>query len=249
MATVVAHPVTRAAKPGAAATVADASQHEYYRTFERGTPAGEALYRLYNGKKKMDSTLDRDLLARLQAQRARQAEQAVPKPKVQPKSKARVTVPRSTHGYAYHNDIHACGWAGAPRAGKKLKKECDEQLRVREQEIAALPAPPRRHLGEDAKQQLQTLMEYNGELPPLPRTPQKPVLSRRQQKLDEIDGLKQEFSGLAKQLEQQREKLDVVTARPVVPKRAEAAIRRDVNDTVSQMREIDYLIKQEEALL
>jgi hypothetical protein len=63
--------------------------------FGRGTPAGKAIFRLYN-KKNMDSTLDPELLARLQKMRKEKEEEAKlnAPPKAVPKSRAHVNVPR-----------------------------------------------------------------------------------------------------------------------------------------------------------
>eukprot|EP00758_Cryptobia_borreli_P016630 Tbor_TRINITY_DN6122_c5_g2::TRINITY_DN6122_c5_g2_i20::g.22816::m.22816 len=66
-----------------------------HKSFGRDTPAGRAIYNIYN-KKSIDSTLDLDLLARLNKMRKEKEEEEknLKKEKIIPKSRAFVNVPK-----------------------------------------------------------------------------------------------------------------------------------------------------------
>ncbi len=63
-----------------------------YRSFDRSTRAGRLLHNLYNPRT-VDSTLDRDLLKRLEESRRAREAAAQPQPKPVPKSRAHVELP------------------------------------------------------------------------------------------------------------------------------------------------------------
>ena len=218
-----------------------------YKTFERGTPAGNMLYKLYNGKKKMDSTLDKALLARLQEQRKRNAAIETPIVKAVPKSRARVNVPRPT-GFCAASDIHHCGRAPPPRAGRRRQNESVAELKAREVEMAVVPPPQRKLLGDAAKESLQKYMEHEGHLPPLP-APKPPPRPFREVKQEEIDALRTEFSEVQDDLAGYQRSLHAVVTNPVKNNKVEAALRKQVNGCISHMRELNYLIQQEEKML
>ena len=65
-----------------------------YKSFDRSTRAGRLLHNLYTAPTK-DSTLDKDLLKRLEQQRKQREAMEQPKPKPVPKSRAYVEIPQA----------------------------------------------------------------------------------------------------------------------------------------------------------
>eukprot|EP01059_Diplonema_ambulator_P021095 TRINITY_DN35104_c0_g1_i1.p1 TRINITY_DN35104_c0_g1~~TRINITY_DN35104_c0_g1_i1.p1 ORF type:complete len:236 (+),score=62.35 TRINITY_DN35104_c0_g1_i1:35-709(+) len=218
-----------------------------YKTFERGTPAGDMLYKLYNGKKTMDSTLDRDLLQRLQEQRRRREAMLRPKPKVIPKSQTKINVPRPT-GYVRNSDIHSCGRLGPPTTGKRLAPLAKD-FKMPE------PPPARKLLGEEEKERLASLM-YQRQLPPLPTSATASPRysqhkSRFEKRVAHIDTLKTQFSEMQQELSEQQAQLDTHTKSVHLPRsrKKEAALREAVANTITRLRSLDQLIQDEERLL
>eukprot|EP01062_Namystynia_karyoxenos_P075152 TRINITY_DN7234_c0_g1_i1.p1 TRINITY_DN7234_c0_g1~~TRINITY_DN7234_c0_g1_i1.p1 ORF type:complete len:262 (+),score=101.88 TRINITY_DN7234_c0_g1_i1:95-787(+) len=219
---------------------------EAYRTFERGTPAGDALFRLYGGKKQMYSTVDEELLRRareLRLQREREA--AGPKPKVQPKSRARVAVPRPTGRVGRADDSQASGYSFLPaRPGKRLEPASRADLFAIQAERAAQPAPPRRHISEQDKDRLVQFMAHNGERPPSPpELP--PVKPKPRQPPTELESLRELFAEVEQEVQERREFLADMR-RAGQGKKYEAQIKAEVAERVQQLRSIDRMIREEE---
>ena len=130
---------------------------ESYKTFERGTAAGNKLYNLYH-KKPMDSTLDRDLLERLQKMRKEKDDAArlAVTPAVVPKSKAHVVVPKFGRPKRSSSMV-------MPRGGGKKSEDAIAQ----EKRVDVPPAAPAARRGITAKDKLklQHIMEFGEALP------------------------------------------------------------------------------------
>lgn len=130
--------------------------------FDRGTPAGNLVYNLYN-KKNMDSTLDPELLARVKKFREEKEQQEKPKVKPIPKSRAHVNVPKP-RGPTYSAEQIAL----AKLSSVGARRRAGDILRAQAEETTTLTIPEKPLLGEGEKMKLQHVMEY-GELPQPPR--------------------------------------------------------------------------------
>ncbi|KAJ9453763.1 hypothetical protein DIPPA_31498 [Diplonema papillatum] len=227
---------------------------EAYRTFERGTPAGDALYRLYNGKKKMDSTLDRGLLTRLQEMRKRQAEIEQPRVRPTPKARAHVSVPRPTGKRPTASDTFACGRVAAPCNGKRLQPVLQHVLKARQLEVEGQAAPEKRYIGEGEKDRLAHLMHTGEDTSVLaaqpPASPPTTLEGRRiKRQTEAIRKMKKDFEALDVELREKQAALSTLLAMAARPRKAEASLRSDLTNVVTDMRQLDRLIKDEEALL
>ncbi|RNF12179.1 hypothetical protein TraAM80_00460 [Trypanosoma rangeli] len=115
--------------------------------FGRGTAAGDAIYRCYARPMK-ESTLDPELLARLQKMRADReaAEAAMLQPKPVPKSKAMINRPRVGLGQRMtEEEIAKRRLAALPR--KKREEHIQRELRARRPPSPPAYARPPHHLG------------------------------------------------------------------------------------------------------
>lgn len=133
--------------------------------FGRGTPAGKALYNVYNGKKNMDSTLDPDLLARLQKMRKEREEQEALKTKVKPvpKSKTHVPVPKPTGGRQKPTPEMIAEYR-LQMIGRQKQLSTILQEQAMQQPLGA-PIPSKPAVTDADKRKLQQVMEYGGVLP------------------------------------------------------------------------------------
>eukprot|EP00744_Colponema_vietnamica_P012181 GILI01017102.1.p1 GENE.GILI01017102.1~~GILI01017102.1.p1 ORF type:complete len:255 (+),score=55.93 GILI01017102.1:78-842(+) len=211
---------------------------ESYKSFGRGTPAGNAVYNLYNGKKTMDSTLDPDLLARLQKMRKEkdEAEKNTVKPKVVPKSQAHVNVPKPSNGRKPPSAEQVAEWR-LQALGRR--KRMDDILVDTQSSSAAVSAP---HYSKPArtdadKTKLQQIMEHGEELPPMKVMPK--VLVNRLggvgAQRSRRDVLSEEFDRIAASIAERRRELKAVQERQaaVVVGKATAAAGGTTTGNVS----------------
>ncbi|ESL07343.1 hypothetical protein TRSC58_04969 [Trypanosoma rangeli SC58] len=171
--------------------------------FGRGTAAGDAIYRCYARPTK-ESTLDPELLARLQKMRAEReaAEAAMLRPKPVPKSKAMISRPRVGLGQRMtEEDIAKRRLAALPR--KKREEHIQRELRAcRPSSPPAYARPP---ITVAEKERLGQIFQF-GEQPAKPSefTGANRV---RYAMIDQHFRLKDRFDTLQKQYESLREEL------------------------------------------
>eukprot|EP01060_Flectonema_neradi_P031428 TRINITY_DN4762_c0_g1_i1.p1 TRINITY_DN4762_c0_g1~~TRINITY_DN4762_c0_g1_i1.p1 ORF type:complete len:251 (+),score=61.46 TRINITY_DN4762_c0_g1_i1:48-755(+) len=228
-----------------------AKLEDAYRTFERGTPAGNLLYKLYN-KRTVESTLDRDLLARLQAQRRMKEAREQPKPKTIPKSKAYVNVPRPTYRRS-DDEIDTFRRMAPVRVGKKAVNTMKLEIKLRQAELETERPPARKLIGDKEKERFaikQSGLEpiAADHLPPI-AAPRPPRISAAEKRRREIKKLESEFASLSADLERQQKSLQQLTVNPSRSRKQEAGLRADIADIATHMRRVDELIREEEALL
>eukprot|EP01065_Artemidia_motanka_P016014 TRINITY_DN19735_c0_g2_i1.p1 TRINITY_DN19735_c0_g2~~TRINITY_DN19735_c0_g2_i1.p1 ORF type:complete len:243 (+),score=82.26 TRINITY_DN19735_c0_g2_i1:44-730(+) len=212
--------------------------------FERGTPAGDALYRLYGGKKAMPSTVNPAMLRRAQQNRLqREREAAVPKPKQQPRSRAHIPVPRQVGRPSGASDAQPAGYSFLPPRPGRRAVTSEHKLAL-EAEIAAQPAPTRRFISDADKDRLVEHMQYNGEKPPsppaLPALPPPPSPPK-----SDLQSLKELFDEVQREIEDRKEFLSEMRSLGKA-KPHEAQIKSEMAERVRQLRRIDALIKDEE---
>lgn len=135
---------------------------EAYRSFERGTAAGNKIFNLYH-KKNTDSTLDPDLLARLTKMREEREATAKPKAVALPKSRAHVRVP--TFGAAPAPTPEQMLAAKLAACGSKRSASAIA-TGVRQAPAPAPPVPARKAITDEDKQRLQHRLEFGEALPP-----------------------------------------------------------------------------------
>ena len=222
-----------------------------YRTFERGTPAGNLLYKLYN-KKTVESTLDRELLSRLQAQRRIREAKEQPKIKPTPKSKAHVNVPRPSYRRS-DGELDTYRRMGPLRGGKKGVVVMQQELKLRQAELEVERPPARKLIGDKEKERFaikQSGLELPSAdcLPPI-AAPRVVRPSKSDKRRKAIKKLESEFDSLNLELEQNQTILQQMTLKPARSRKQEAGLRSTVADITTHMRRIDELIKEEEAIL
>nr|CCC94519.1 unnamed protein product [Trypanosoma congolense IL3000] len=171
--------------------------------FGRGTAAGDAIYRCYARPVK-ESTLDPELLERLQAlRRQREEEEArIIRPKPIPKSKAPVSRPRPCAGPRISTEERARRrLAAIPR--KKPATAIDKEINN------FTPLPPkvfdRPPLNDDEKERLNQIFQF-GEVPDKPKE-FTGAMRLRYASLNKRFGLKERFDALAKRIEVLRREL------------------------------------------
>jgi hypothetical protein len=216
---------------------------EAYKTFDRGTAAGRMLYNLYN-KKSMDSTLDPDLLARLQKMRAEreQAESMMTKDKAVPKSRAHVNVPK----FGRRSSSAATGDRAPPMPYGGRRKQDTIQREVRQQPVEQPPQPSRPCITEGDKERLRQIMEYGQALPapsnmPAPAPRRAPTL--RELKLDRFEELAEEIAERKEFLADLREGDLSKTKAPAERQAMERRVVVEIQDRVTEMKTIDQWLK------
>ena len=188
---------------------------ESYKAFGRGTPAGNAVYNLYNGKKSMDSTLDPDLLARLQKLRKEreEAERTATKVKVVPKSQAYVNVPKPTGGRKPPSAEQVAEWRlqalGRRKRLDAIMEETDGYATSATRDVPQYDRPART---DGDKTRLQQIMAHGEVLPPIQKLPK--VLENRinRQKTRRVL-LNEQFDAVAEELADKRRALRDVQSR------------------------------------
>lgn len=219
---------------------------EAAQQFGRGTPAGNAIFRLYN-KKNMDSTLDPDLLARVKKMRQeREAQEAAAeKPKVVPKSQAHVAVPkfgrRSQQLSAEQRALAKLEFAGHRKRLSDIKAEMSAS------EPTPAPLPTKPPITEADKDRLAQIFEHGEVLPP----PTKLTVpdAARYQRPTTADVLDARFTEITALLEEKRALLDDIKRgvaggrNPADRRQAEMLCTNEIAQLISEMKWIDSKLR------
>lgn len=219
--------------------------------FGRGTPAGNAIYRLYH-KKTMDSTLDPELLARVQKMRQeKEAMEAPPKPI--PKSQAHVNVPK--YGRRAPPSAEQIATAKLNAIGHR-KRGQDIQEEVRAQgPPPPLPAPAKPSITDAEKEKLVQIFAFGAALPGTNATEHTTLStalaakSGMRKARTHSDVLESRFDEIRVELRQKREYLAEVQAgqaggnRPADRKQLELVLTNEIASLVKEMKSIDEELK------
>ena len=220
--------------------------------FGRGTPAGNAIYRLYH-KKTMDSTLDPELLARVQKMRQeREAAEAPPKPV--PKSQAHVNVPK--YGRRAPMSAEQIATARLDAMGHR-KRGHDIKDEVRAQgPPPPLPAPAKPSITDAEKEKLVQIFAFGAALPGNGNTTEQTTLSTAlaakagmRKARTHTDVLESRFDEIRGELKQKRDYLAEVQAgtaggnRPADRKQLELILTNEIASLVKEMKSIDEELK------
>jgi hypothetical protein len=209
--------------------------------FGRGTHAGSLLYTLYHKPTKA-STFDAELAQKLAAMRELRDRQENPKPKVVPKSKTKVKVPRMTGrvGTVYndHDDVRMYRFRPNRKPEAKIKAECASEIR--------LPPIDKKFIAPGEKDRLAKLMEYDGEMPeelqepaakraprPCPPPPQPAEL-----------GVQELFDSVLEEIQERKEFLAEMKALGQ-HKDIEAKVKQEIAQRVVELKKLDKLLKGE----
>lgn len=210
--------------------------------FGRGTPAGNAIYKLYH-KKSMDSTLDPDLLARLQKMRKEReaAEAQATKVKLVPKSQVHVNVPKfGRRGPPLSDEQRA---AARLDAMGHRKREAEIKEEVRSAQPVAPPAPSKPPITNADKDKLAQIFEHGEVLPPVTRFTG--AIAAQLRKPTEEERLEHRFEELSDVLAEKKEYLadirkGVAGGKSVADRRqAEMICTNDIAQLIQEMKSID----------
>jgi hypothetical protein len=214
--------------------------------FGRGTPAGNAIYRLYN-KKSMDSTLDPELLARLQKMRKEReaAEAEATKVKATPKSQTRVNVPKfGRQGPPLTDEQRATARLNA--MGHR-KREGDIKEEVKNSEPVSLPVPAKPPITEKDKDKLAQIFQFGEVLPPV--TQYTGANAARLRRPTEEERLEARFEELSELLAEKKAYLadirqGVAGGKSAADRRqAEMICTNDIAQMIQEMKSIDVALR------
>eukprot|EP01010_Urceolus_cornutus_P000221 NODE_1031_length_1151_cov_240.168784_g783_i0.p1 GENE.NODE_1031_length_1151_cov_240.168784_g783_i0~~NODE_1031_length_1151_cov_240.168784_g783_i0.p1 ORF type:complete len:210 (-),score=59.47 NODE_1031_length_1151_cov_240.168784_g783_i0:425-1054(-) len=206
--------------------------------FGRGTPAGNLIHNLYN-KPSMPSTFDEDLARRLADARMKREAEARPKVKPIPKSQAHIKAPRMTGRraapYTEMVKLHPL----PPHYGRKAAAQIEAEMA--QDACQPIVFPDRKFISPADKQELQTWMEYDGDVPviapPPPRPPTPPpVVPMSKKKL---------FVEIVKEIDERK---DFLTEMRSLGKAGEieAKVKQEISQRLVELKKLDRLIKEEE---
>jgi len=227
-----------------------------HRAFGRGTPAGKALYNVYNGKKTMDSTLDPELLARLKKMRKEREEQEsnATKVKVVPKSKTFVPVPKPNGGRQKPTPEMIAEYR-LQMIGRQ--KKLSTILHEQENQKPPEPVQLKPALTDEDKQKLQQVMEFGEVLPApskisaaasfLPEYRTTAVGSRTTNETEaKIGRLSREFDLTAATLAEKKSDLRKLQERKQSPEitSEEANLTNAISQLVDDLKTLDRLLCQ-----
>jgi hypothetical protein len=211
--------------------------------FGRGTPAGNAIYRLYH-KKTMDSTLDPELLKRVQKMRKGREEQEslAVRPKVVPKSQTHVPVPRFGRRSVPTSEDLAKYRLDAMGHRKRYNQIVEEM----DCEQAAAVPPPRPVINDAEKLRLQQIFQF-GEVPPPPTklTGAQSIFARP----SDLEKLEQRFDEVCSVVKEKRQYLDDVKKGHAGGKTSndrrqeEFIVTNEIAEAVKEMKQLDLHIK------
>lgn len=215
-------------------------------SFGRGTPAGNAIFRLYN-KKNMDSTLDPELLARLQKMRKEreEAEASMVKPKVIPKSQAPINVPK--FGRRASPSAEQIALMKLERMGHRKRLE-DIQEDVAAQPGPAIPCPAKPAITDADKDRLVQIFQFGEALPNQP-TELTGANALRHKKVSATERLERRFDELADLLQEKKEylaevKKGVVGGKNTADRRqTELIVTNEIKSMIEEMKSIDLELK------
>eukprot|EP00756_Hemistasia_phaeocysticola_P003692 Hpha_TRINITY_DN12390_c0_g2::TRINITY_DN12390_c0_g2_i1::g.155830::m.155830 len=218
-----------------------------YQTFERGTPAGDVLFRLYGGKKAMPSMVDPVLLRRARANKERRELAEANKPVPIPKSRAHISVPRNMGKPSVADDSAPRRHVYLPmRPGRKPQAASKDIVIGIERDREAQPAPVMRHITDADKDKLVEFMQYNGEKPPTPPPAPKPRTPPRPK--TELENLRELFAEISQEVDERKEFMDQMRELGK-SKQYEKQIKLEVGERVQQLRRLDAMIREEEQAL
>eukprot|EP01012_Entosiphon_sulcatum_P040366 TRINITY_DN5400_c0_g1_i1.p1 TRINITY_DN5400_c0_g1~~TRINITY_DN5400_c0_g1_i1.p1 ORF type:complete len:221 (-),score=40.51 TRINITY_DN5400_c0_g1_i1:145-807(-) len=209
-----------------------------YKSFGRGTPAGDAIFKLYH-KPTAPSTFDAELAKRLEEARIKREAEANPKPKVVPKSRAHVNVPKPT-GRPSHVDVDVRVRPMYHRPGRKPLSKIEEEVRaLTTQPLPALP--PKKHISAEDKLRLQRVMEFNGDVPEVPEPPKpkpKPVPTAPQLSPRAL------FDAIVEEIDER--KAFLLEMRAGGNRDHEARIKLEISQRVAELKRLDKIIRDDE---
>ena len=206
--------------------------------FGRGSAVGKLLHTLYH-KPTKPSTFDADLAAKLKVMRELRELEAAPKPKVVPKSRAKVKVPRLT---GRRSQINADG-SEIPRmpAYYRPNRRPENIIKAEMQAdpICRLPPIHKKFISPEDKQRFQTQMEFNGEIPEPkpPRPPPAPVL-QADLSVHEL------FDEILEEIEERKLFLEEMKSMGRLAE-VEAKIKQEISQRVQELKKLDRIIKAE----
>lgn len=214
--------------------------------FGRGTPAGNAIYRLYN-KKSMDSTLDPELLARLQKMRKEReaAEAEVTQVKATPKSQTHVNVPKfGRRGQAVTDEQRATARLNA--MGHR-KREGDIKEEVKNSEPVSIPAPSKPAITDKDKDKLAQIFQFGEVLPPVTQyTGANAARLRRPTEEERLEGRFEELSELLAEKKAYLAEIrqGVAGGKNAADRRqAEMICTNDIAQMIQEMKSIDASLR------
>jgi hypothetical protein len=214
--------------------------------FGRGTPAGNAIFRLYH-KKNMDSTLDPDLLARLQKMRKEReaSETDVTKVKPVPKSQTHVNVPSfGRRGPPLNDEQRALARLNA--MGHR-KRENEIKTEVRSAAPAQVPAPSKPPITNADKDKLAQIFEFGEVLPPVKQFTG--AIAARLKRPTEEERLEHRFDELSILLAEKKEYLSdiksgVAGGKNAADRRqAEMICTNEIAQMIHEMKSIDVELR------
>ena len=220
--------------------------------FGRGTPAGKAIYRLYN-KKSMDSTLDPELLARLQKMRKEKDDEAKQntQPKPLPKSRAHVNVPKPLQCNGPTPEqiaLHKLAQMGH-RKRESIIRAC-----VSSEPAALPPAPARPAITDADKERLCQIMEYGEELKSAAgaSTGASGKTASYMRGGSTEDVFERRFDELTNEIAERKQFLAEMRApnstlggkNPAERRTTEQRLMIEISDRISEMKEIDEKIRR-----
>jgi hypothetical protein len=214
--------------------------------FGRGTPAGKAIYRLYN-KKSMDSTLDPDLLARLQKMRKEKEEEArnnAP-PKAVPKSRAHVNVPKPLS--CPEPTAAQIALQKLAQLGHRRREDIIRQC-VSNDPMPLAPVPSRPAITDADKDKLCQIMEY-GQVIAAPSA--KTGMPARRQPTAE-DHYNSRFDELSREIAERKQFLadmkqpgSTLGGKTAAERRAtDQRLLIEISERIAEMKELDEKIRK-----
>eukprot|EP00906_Rhabdomonas_costata_P032153 RCo045317 len=207
------------------------------KAFGRGTPAGNALYKLYH-RPSAPSTLDPELAKRLAEMRKQREAEAHPKPKVVPKSKAHVSVPKLRGRPSAVDEGNRVSRMPLRFGGKKPAAAIAEEMACQPP-----PSPPpdsKMHISPEEKQNFQLLMEYNGEIPEKLPTPPKPRPPSPPAQLTS----KALYVRIMAEIDERKEFLEEMRALGKA-KEYEVKIRQEISQRLAELKRLERIIAEE----
>lgn len=205
--------------------------------FGRGTAAGNLLHKLYH-KPSKPSTFDAELAARLAHMRELREAEENPKPKVIPKSRAKVKVPRMTGRRPRVNadEIPTCSAYYRPNRKPEyvIKAEMEAEPTFR------LPPINQKHIGPKEKERFAQWMEFDGDIPQVPPPRQRPPTPPPQPDLD----VKELFDAIVDEIQERKDFLEEMRSlgRGL---EVEAKIKQEISQRVVELKKLDRIIKAE----
>eukprot|EP01006_Ploeotia_vitrea_P027734 TRINITY_DN60507_c0_g1_i1.p1 TRINITY_DN60507_c0_g1~~TRINITY_DN60507_c0_g1_i1.p1 ORF type:complete len:255 (-),score=32.50 TRINITY_DN60507_c0_g1_i1:413-1132(-) len=204
-----------------------------YMAFGRGTPAGDAIFKLYY-KPQKPSTYDPEIAKLLAEQRKKRELMSAPPPKVIPKSRAHVNVPKPGRRRYSAGDFRALP--------SRFNRKQQATIEAEQREAGPLPPlPEKKHISEADKQRLQLLMQHNGKIPEAPPPKPKP----KPKELPKYS-TKEMFDMVLAEINEREEFLREM--RELGRTDHDAKLKREIAQRVAELRRLDKLLREEEGV-